>query len=496
MSLSVSPRDAWQPLPAKQWNAAAARHLLRRTGWTARPDEVERAVKDGLPATLDRLFPAEPPCLEKPRLVSRFEGNVMSMQLQMFGTTGEDRLRRAREFQERARIAVQELSIKWLQFASRPESAAIAKWTLFLSDVYVISAEKVRNAGVVFQHFDLLTRQGLGPAPALTKAVSRSPAMLIYLDLAQSQLKAPNENFARELFELFVLGEGNYSENDIKEAARAFTGYRTRPDGAFRLEPRQQDLREKTIFGTTGKFSGDDVIELAYSQPAAATFLPREMARFYLTESALPAEHLTALGNDWRATGFELRDLVRRFFGSQLFFASEFRGNLIKSPLQFYLSLVQDMELDVAPLPRLTLNPLRQMGQALFYPPNVRGWVGGRQWINSATLNARRQLVETLFAPLDENSLNADELIEFVAARSNGQTRFTVPDEPLAPLAELESAAAAEKLTRNLLPDGAPSAVRENLQRFIDESTGPRPRLNRIRRAAATLMQSPDYQLC
>src|SRR5688500_924217 len=99
MSLSLSPRDAWQPLPARPWNAAAARHLLRRTGWTARPDEVERAVKEGLPATLDRLFPAEPPCLEKPRLVSRFEGNAMSMQLQMFGTTGDDRLRRAREFQ-------------------------------------------------------------------------------------------------------------------------------------------------------------------------------------------------------------------------------------------------------------------------------------------------------------------------------------------------------------------------------------------------------------
>ena len=495
MSLSLTPAEAWQPLPAAQWNAAAARHLLRRAGWTARAEDVDRAVSEGLPATLDRLFPAEPPRLEKPRLVSRYEDSALAMQKAMTGTSGDERLRKVREVQERARIAVQELSIKWLQFAARPETSAIAKWVLFLSDVYVISAEKVRNAGVIFQHFDLLTQHGLGPAPALTKAVSRSPAMVIYLDLAQSQLKAPNENFARELFELFVLGEGNYSEGDIKEAARAFTGYRARPEGVFRLETRQQDLREKTIFGASGKFSGDDVIELAYSQPAASTFLPRELARFYLTDSALPAAHLNALGEEWRASGFELRNLVRQFFGSRLFFAPEFRGNLIKSPLQFFLGFVQDMQLDVAPLPRLTLNPLRQMGQALFYPPNVRGWVGGRQWINSSTLTARRQLVESLFAPLDENSLNADEQIELVAARSNGLGRFTVPDEPFTRLASLDPAAAAQQLTRDLLPDGSSPAVRNNLQQFI-ASANDRQRLARLRRAAVTLMQSPEYQLC
>ena len=498
MTPSLSPRDAWQPLPAAEWNADTARHLLRRAGWTARPAEVDRATQEGLAATLDRLFPAEPPLLEKPRLVSRFEDNAMLVQRGLLMLkTGDERLRGQRELQERSRQAVQELSIKWLQFAARSEAAAVAKWVLFLSDVYVVSAEKVRNAGVVYQHFDILARHGFGPAPALAKAVSRSPAMVIYLDLAQSQMKAPNENFARELFELFLLGEGNYTEADIKEAARAFTGYRARPDGVFRLEPRQQDLREKTIFGATGKFSGDDVIELAYSQPAAETFLPREMAKFYLSETPLPASHLAPLGEAWRAGGYELSALVRQFFGSRLFFAPEFRGNLIKSPLQFYLALVQDLQLDIAPIPRLTIIPLRQMGQALFYPPNVRGWVGGRQWINSATITARRQFVESLFAPIDENSLNADELIELVAARSNGIGRFTVTDEPLAPLAKLDPDAAAAQLADNLLPGSSAPDIRENLQRFIASGGGDeKQRLRRLRRAAVTLMQSPEYQLC
>ncbi len=264
MSLSLSPKEAWHPLAASEWNASAAGHLLRRIGWSAQTEDTERAVREGLSATLDRAFPAEPPLLGKPRLITRFEEHAMTLQRELQTKTGDDRLRLQRELQERARQAIQELSVKSLQYGAQPASAAVAKWVLFLSDVYVISAEKIRNAGIVHQHFDILGRHGFGPAPALSKAVSRSPAMVIYLDLAQSQAKAPNENFARELFELFVLGEGNYSESDIKEAARAFTEYRARLDGVFRLDPRQQDLGEKKVFGANGKFTGDDVIELAY----------------------------------------------------------------------------------------------------------------------------------------------------------------------------------------------------------------------------------------
>lgn len=459
--------------------------------------DVEQATREGLATTLERLFPVSPPLLAKPRLVSRFEETAVGMTRELQATSGEERLIRQRELQERGRLAVQELSVKWLQYAARPETAAFAKWMLFLSDVYVVSAEKVRNAALIFQHLDILARQGLGPAPILTKAVSRSPAMVIYLDLSQSQVKAPNENFARELFELFVLGEGNYGEADIKEAARAFTGYRARPDGFFRLDPRQQDVREKTIFGATGKFDGDAVIDLAYRQPAAATFLPREMGRFYLSESALPAEHLAALGESWRSDGFELRRLVHRFFSSRLFFAPEYRGSFIKSPVQFYLGLVQDLGLDVAPLPRLALAPLRQMGQALFYPPNVRGWVGGRQWINSATLTARRQLVESLFAPIDERALNADEQIEIVAARSNGIDRFTVADDRLASFAGLSPETAAQRLAATFLPGTDHAGLTTSLRSYLAASAGDaRQPMRRLRRAMATLLQSPEYQLC
>ncbi|MSU25491.1 MAG: DUF1800 domain-containing protein [Opitutus sp.] len=498
MNPALTPAEAWQPLPPAEWNAEAARHLLRRAGWTARPDEIDRAVRSGLAATLDLLFPPEPVLLMKPRMIARLEADAPRLVQNAQQMMGDDKLRAQRETQERSRLAVQDLSIKWLQFAAQPESAAFAKWVLFLSDVYVVSAEKVKNAALLYDHFDLITRHALGPAPALTKAVSRSPAMVQFLDLNQSQRKAPNENFARELFELFVLGEGNYTEPDIKEAARAFTGYRAQPfQNTFRYVPAQHDGGMKTIFGQNGTFTGDDVIDLAYRQNAAGTFLPHEMVKFYLSDTPLPPEYLAPLGDTWRSGGYELRLLARHFFGSRIFFAPEFRGNFIKSPVQLYVGLVQDLKLDVAPLPRFTLNPLRQMGQWLYSPPNVRGWVGGRNWINSATLAARRQLVEMLFTPIDENSLNADELIDLVAARTNGATHFSAPDGPFSEIAKLETLAATDQLLDRLLGQPVAPELRESVRQFLASAGGDGlQRTRRVRRAAVTVLQSPAYQLC
>lgn len=496
MSYSFPPDAAWRALPAANWNSDAARHLLRRTGWSARPEDVDQAQRDGLEATLEKLFPPDPPQFPKPESVAKLEDATPELTRQLREATGEQKRLAQKEAFERGRAAVMDLSLNWLKYAADPSNASFAKWVLFLSDVYVISAEKVRHAGLVYQHFEIIGRNAFGPAPTLTKAISRSPAMVMYLDLNQSQRNAPNENFARELFELFVLGEGNYTEHDIKEAARAFTGYRAHPVfGEFQFLPRQHDPSHKTVFGATGPFTGDDVIDLAYRQKAAAAFLPHEMVKFYLSDAPLPIAYLDSIGADWRGAGFDLRWLAKRFFGSQLFFAPEFRGNFIKSPVQFYLGLTQDLRLDVAPLVRLSVNPLRQMGQWLFFPPNVRGWVGGRNWINAATITARRQLVEATFAPLNERNLNADEAMELATARSAGRANFVIEDAALLPLVQLSPAAAASRVAASYLPGATNPQLQSDLAEFI--SAGPpdqRPR--RIRRAVATVMQSPEYQLC
>ncbi|ATC65461.1 hypothetical protein CMV30_16760 [Nibricoccus aquaticus] len=491
---TLSPADAWTQLPASAFDAAAARHLLRRVTWSAQPDEVARAVADGLPTTLARLFPAEPVALAKPKLVERLEEDTPDFAKRLRDADPLQKRVLQKEARDRSQQAYQDMSIKWLQFSSAPAHAAQEKWTLFLSDIYVISFEKIKNAGHVFDHQAAIRRHAFGPAPALTKAISRTPAMIRYLDLQDSKRDAPNENFARELFELFVLGEGNYTEKDIKEAARAFTGYRQRL-GEFSFVQRQHDPRPKTVFGKTAAFTGDDIIDLAYKQPAAGTWLPHELVRFYLTDDPLPPEYLPALGQWWSAQAFDLRALAHRFFGSQLFFSPSYRGNYIKSPVQFYLALTQDLQLDVAPLARQVLGSLRQMGQTLYNPPNVRGWVGGRQWINSATFGARRQLVQTLFNPINEANLNADEQVEIVAARADGKDRFVVDSEHLKAFAGLTAEQAASRFLDTFLPGTSAPAYRDEVTAFLKDG-GSKQLTQRVRNAAIALLQSPEYQLC
>jgi uncharacterized protein (DUF1800 family) len=320
--------------------------------------------------------------------------------------------------------------------------------------------------------------------------------MVRFLDLQSSNKKAPNENFARELFELFVLGEGNYTETDVKEAARAFTGYRLRADD-FQFAPSRHDDTPKTVFGKTGAFTGDDVIDLAYQQPAAGRFIPREMAKFYLGEDPLSPDYLDPLGEWWRSTGYDLRQLAHRFFGSRLFFHPVFRGSYIKRPVQFYLGLVQDLNINVAPYPRHSLNTLRLMGEELYRPPNVRGWVGGRLWINSGTFNARRQLVETLFTAINEENLNADEQLELAAARSQGIGTFTVNEERLEKMLEtMTPDQITARFVDYFLPVKVGASYRESVRAFLTGETADNKRLARLRSTAVTLLQSPEYQLC
>lgn len=495
MTPPLDPREAWKPLPASAWNLELASHLLRRTGWAARPDDVARAVREGLPATLNRLFPAVPPPLPKPVFLEHVSARTAKLRTEKRDVTDPDTRRLIdREERELERAGGVEFTLKWLQAAADPSRSAYEKWLFFLSDVYVVSMEKVYRAEWMFEHYDILRRNGIGRAPDLAKAVSRSPAMIRYLDLDRSSRRAPNENFARELFELFTLGEGNYTEDDIKQAARAFTGYRYTQKG-FELRERERDTGSKTIFGRTGNFSGDEVIDLAFTQPAAAAFLPAEMTRFYLTERGLPPEFLAPLADSWRGSGHNLRELCLRFFGSTAFYHPSFRANYIKSPVQFYLGLVQDLGLDVLPLQRTTLQPIRQMGQNILQPPNVRGWVGGRLWINSSTLAARRQLAQTLCTPLDEDRLNADERLELLGARDAGLHRFTVDEERIRAFTALGPQGITDRLCDYFLPTRVTDFYRDTLVDYLEKGLADDFEAQ-ARRATIAVLQSPEYQLC
>lgn len=490
---SLTPQAAWQPLPAAEWDESAARHLLRRLGWSATPSETARALVDGPDATLKRYFAAPHP-FPKPALIARLETDGPELMRSMSRGDPEQRRLAQQDARERSREALADLTIHWLQLAARPEQAPFEKWCLFLQDVWVVGIDKVKNSALVYQHQDLIRRAALGTAPLLAKAMSRSPAMIMFLDLQQSKLDAPNENFARELFELFTLGEGNYTEADIKQAARAFTGYR-QAAGKFAFQRRQHDTGAKTIFGVTANFDGDGVIDLVFRQKAAGTFLPREMVKFYLSDTALPAAYTDALGAWWAQHDYKFGALLGAFFCSRLFYAEEFRGNYIKSPLHYFLGLTQDLGLTPAPLARQVIGALRSMGQMPYNPPNVRGWVGGRNWINSATLATRRTVANALLNPINESTLNADELFELDVAATNGVANFTLAPERLDAWAKLPPADAARALLTLTFPGQAEPALAAQITAFLSKGA-PNNARARVRTALASVLESPDYQLC
>lgn len=493
-TLSLSPAEAWQPLPASEWNEAAARHLLSRIGWTATAAETARAVQDGPVPTLKRYF-SQIPSFPKPPLVAKLEEDAPEIRQRIARGSEMERRMAARDGRERSREALAEMTIQWLNLAAKPENAPAEKWLLFLQDVWVVNWEKVKNTALLYQHQDWLRRGALAPYRDLAKAMSRSPAMVDFLDLQRSKAEAPNENFARELFELFTLGEGNYTEKDIKEAARAFTGYRQNL-GKFAFVRRQHDDGTKTVFGQVGRFSGDDVIDLVFKQPAAGTFLPREMVKFYLSDTSIPEEYFAPLGEWWAGKDYRLGQLIGAFFGSRLFYAPEFRGNFIKSPLQFYLGLVQDLEIAPPPLPRRVLGSLRQMGQLPWGAPNVRGWVGGKHWINSATLATRRSVVNGLINPLQEDLLNGDERAALRKAGLDLKS-YTLSNERLDTWARLPAPDAARALLEFALPArAADTALRDQLAQFLGPAEGTPRERPALRTALGTLLESPDYQLC
>lgn len=493
--LPLTPRRAWQPLPSFLWDETTARHFLRRLCFYVDPEQLAEAVSLGPRRMFVKLFNQNLTDFPPPAAILEWEQSrdAYREQIRAVGDDPEGRQEIQRTRNRLRNQGHQDLACDWLAYARQPSQGARENWVQFLANIFVVSANQVNEPALIFRHQEILRQNARGTLGDLAKAVSRSPAMIEYLDLQRSSAQRPNENFARELFELFLLGEGNYTEEDVREAARAFTGYRQR-EGEFHRAERQVDRGRKRIFGRLGEFDGDHVIDIALQQPAARTYLPRQVVQWYLSSQPLPDPYYEELGRLWERDGFQLDRLLERVVTSALFYDTRFPGSLIKSPVRLYLGLVGDLRLDVPPFPRPVVNTFRFMGQPLFRPPNVRGWVGGPLWINASTLNARRQLVESLFQPWREDRLNADELLALQAARRNGPVTLTVTRERLEQIAEEPAEVIVDHFLRFFLARPPQPFLAQTLTRFLDQTEGG-ARWERVRDAAIGLLHSPDYQL-
>jgi len=382
------------PITSSRWDFDAAAHLLVRAGFGGKPPEIQRILALGPEKAVNSLINAPPQIDPAPTWATPDDQDQLRALFQEAGTPEEKQMAR-KLLQEKFVGEMKDLTRWWVTQMINTSSPFVEKMTLFWHGHFATSAQKVRPAYKMWVQNETFRQNGLGDFRALVKAISRDPAMMIWLDTVQSKKEQPNENFAREFMELFTLGEGHYTESDVKEAARAFTGYRiNQPEQSFRFAERQFDGGTKTFMGKTGSWDGDQIVDIVVSQPSCARFIGAKIWKFFVYDDPEP-ELIEALASEFRNAHYELRPFFNTLFLSEEFYSPQARDSQIKSPVQF---LVQALRTFPIPLPDSNFMEFafRQMGQIPFYPPNVKGWDGGKSWINTATLTFRYKLAHQL----------------------------------------------------------------------------------------------------
>jgi uncharacterized protein (DUF1800 family) len=390
-----------------------ARHLLNRTDFAANPEEIRAFAKLTRLEAADRLLAethvtavTAPPTWVKDPFQSPRRLRTM---------TAEERIAARRELVHQAF----ELQSWWLAEMLTTPAPLTERMTLFWHNHFVSSQQKVRSPQLMYAQNELFRRHALGNFGQLLHAVARDPAMVIYLDSASNRKGQPNENFAREVMELFTLGEGAYSERDVKEAARAFTGWSLNLDtGEYQFRPLAHDDGVKTVLGHTANLDGDAVLDVLLAQPQTADFIVAKLWREFVAPKPDPVE-IKRIGRIFRESGYDIRAALRAILVSDAFYSPQYRAALIKSPLDLVVGTLRQFKFKTGEVMPFVFTA-SQLGQSLFAPPNVKGWPGGEAWINATRLLARKAFLERIF--------RVEELRPVIAASMRGGAMD--PDRP------------------------------------------------------------------
>lgn len=385
---------------ARKLDLAMARHLLGRAGFTPSFAEIQGARKQRASDVVDELiagkhtsaklaapsWTAEAPLLIKMR-AQRKKASMM---------TEQEKKKAKRAIKQEAGGRAVELKAWWFEEMFSTSSPLTERMTLFWHNHFTSGLRKVKSPVLMYNQNAMLRRHALGSFRDLLAGVARDPAMILYLDNVSNRRKKPNENFARELLELFTLGEGHYTEADIKEAARAFTGWTLdRKTGDFRFARRQHDYGQKTFMGKKGELDGQDILDELLRNPQTSRFITAKLWRELVVEPA-PARELERIARAFRESDYQISELVRQILTSRYFLDPALIGNKIKSPVELLVGTVRLFHVELkATLPVIAAS--RRLGQDILEPPNVKGWEGGERWITTDTLLARQQLITRLF---------------------------------------------------------------------------------------------------
>src|ERR1051326_1435324 len=338
-------------------------HLLRRAGFGATEAELDTYAQLGFAGAVDRLLNPE-----------QVDDSATDHLLQPLTTNLGDRKQ------------IEASKFWWVNRMLSTQRPLQEKMTLFWHNHFATANSKVANSVLMLQQIELFRDQGMGNFETLLQKVTRDPAMLIWLDNRLNRKAAPNENYAREVQELFTVGIGYYTETDIHEAARAFTGHALDRSLAYVFNANQHDNGTKTFQGQTGNFNADDILAILVRNPATAQFITRKLFSWFVYDDP-DQSTIDRLSNTFTTSGFDIRSVLRDIFTGPEFLSPQAFHGLIKQPVEFVLGSlkslnVQNVGPDVSQV-------LRRMGQDLLNPPDVSGWKGGTGWINSTTLFER-----------------------------------------------------------------------------------------------------------
>ena len=411
-----------------------------------------------------------------------------------------DKAEAAKKRRQQLREGLKSLNLMWLDEMIQSEAQLLNKMSLFWHGHF---ACRVINSFFQQELLHTIRTHSLGNFGELLKEVSKSPSMLQFLNNQQNKRKSPNENFAREVMELFTMGRGNYSERDIKEAARAFTGWGFNLQGEFVFRKQFHDEGTKTFLGRTGNFTGDDILNILLEQPQTAVFITQKVYKSFVNEKSNDA-HVQWLSQRFYDNNYDIKKLLEDIFTSDWFYTEKNIGNKIKSPIELLVGIRRflPMELDND---QAQLLFQKVLGQILFYPPNVAGWPGGRTWIDSSTLMVRLQIPQVLAAKealnikaKNDDDVNMGQVME-EQMRINKNKMYTNKGASAAidwqPVNKIFEKTKREQLGQKIADTVLQSPGRLNVN-LLNKYVSSESRESFIKTTVIQLMTTPEYQLC
>lgn len=404
-----------------------------------------------------------------------------------------------KKIQQKQREGVRSLNLNWLNVFVNTDAQLREKMAFFWHGHFAC-----RNLNVFYQQglLDVLRRNALGSFREMLHEVSKTAAMLNFLNNQQNRKDHPNENFAREVMELFTLGRGHYTENDVKEAARAFTGWTSGLNGEFMFRRFQHDFGSKTVLGKTGNFDGGEVLDILLEQKQTARFIAGKIFSFFVNENP-DTEKVNWLADRFYKSGYHIGKLMEDIFTSDWFYDEKNIGSKIKSPIELMAGIQRLLPMKLENEEALTFLQ-RALGQMLFYPPNVAGWPGGKAWIDSSSLMLRMRIPQLINDAEELNLETKDDDDQMMGKQMTGNTARNMGMGKRSIIRAVINWSPYvkhfEKVSREQLLNEMALSVLQNHSKvnvdLIKKYVHTENRDSYIRSATLQLMSTPEYQLC